>query len=293
MTGCCRLGLSSNKQLYQYKRLTDVHGKTMQQSNKNLVAPRISILRKFDNGLSVYGIVAKGFSPPSLAEIRPSDGNYYGDLEPEWGWNYEAGIKGTLLQNRFLFDASLYYFGLKDAIVRRTNASGAEYFVNAGGTTQKGVEVWTKAYLVRNNQTFISSWSLWNSYSYQPYRFNTYKSGNSDFSGNKLTGVPRTINVSGMEIESRNGLYSNILFNYTASIPLDDANDAYAKAYHLLQTKIGYRYKNLNWKYNVFAGADNVLNEVYSLGNDINAFGKRFFNPAPRRNFFVGIGFEW
>jgi iron complex outermembrane receptor protein len=34
---------------------------------------------------------------------------------------------------------------------------------------------------------------------------------------------------------------------------------------------------------------DNILNEVYSLGNDINAAGNRFYNPAPRRNVFAGV----
>jgi len=34
---------------------------------------------------------------------------------------------------------------------------------------------------------------------------------------------------------------------------------------------------------------DNLLNEKYSLGNDLNAFGSRFFNAAPTRNLQTGI----
>jgi iron complex outermembrane receptor protein len=39
-------------------------------------------------------------------------------------------------------------------------------------------------------------------------------------------------------------------------------------------------------------GADNLLNKTYSLGNDLNAFGGRFFNPAPKRNYFLGAKIE-
>jgi iron complex outermembrane receptor protein len=40
-------------------------------------------------------------------------------------------------------------------------------------------------------------------------------------------------------------------------------------------------------------GADNLLDEVYSLGNDINAAANRFYNAAPRRNYYVGLFFQW
>ena len=38
-----------------------------------------------------------------------------------------------------------------------------------------------------------------------------------------------------------------------------------------------------------FAGADNLLDEQYSLGNDLNAAGSRFYNAAAGRNYFVGL----
>ena len=41
--------------------------------------------------------------------------------------------------------------------------------------------------------------------------------------------------------------------------------------------------------FNVYFGVDNALNEKYSLGNDLNAAGGRYFNAAPKRNFFAGV----
>ena len=39
----------------------------------------------------------------------------------------------------------------------------------------------------------------------------------------------------------------------------------------------------------VFVGADNILDEKYSLGNDVNAFGGRYFNAAAPRNYYGGV----
>jgi len=283
-------GVSYNNQDYRYKRLTDVDAKNYTKNNAGkLWAPRLSMLYKLNNDVALYGVIAKGFSTPTLAEVRPSNGNYYSALMPEYGWNYELGFKGTAAQNRFIFDASFYYFNLKNAIVRRNDSTGAEYFVNAGGTIQKGVELFAQFYLIKNPQQFVTGLSLSNSFSYQPYRFDTYVSGTNNYSGNKLTGVPRTINVSTLQLQTQPGFYANVIFNYTSSLPVNDANTTYAGSYHLLQCKLGYQNKFSFAHYNIYAGADNILNEVYSLGNDINAAGNRYFNPAPKRNYFIGL----
>ena len=72
-------------------------------------------------------------------------------------------------------------------------------------------------------------------------------------------------------------------------MPLDDANTTYASQYHLLQAKTGLRIPFAKVAICPFLGVDNLLNEKYSLGNDINALGGRFFNPAPPRNFYGGV----
>lgn len=234
-------------------------------------------------------LAAKGFSPPALAEVRPSDGNFYGDLSAESGWNYEAGIKGELFDQRLQFDVAGYFFKLENAIVRRNNTAGAEFFVNAGGTEQKGIEAMLKYKLRTKGQSFFSGWNLWSSYSYQPYRFTEYRQTTNDYSGNELTGVPRNIWVSGMDIETRKGIYMHLSVNATSALPLTDANDVYATAYNLLQAKLGYRCKQKKTQLDIFAGIDNLLNQNYSLGNDINGAGRRYYNPAQGRNIFAGF----
>jgi iron complex outermembrane receptor protein len=282
-------GLSLNNQSYRYRRLTDVNSSYVKRSISAIITPRFAMLYRINNDVSLYAIAAKGFSPPALAEVRPSDGNFYGDLAAESGWNYEAGIKGELFGQRLQFDLATYYFKLQNAIVRRNNSAGAEYFVNAGGTEQKGIEAFIKYQLAGKTNGFLSGWHIWSSYSYQPYRFTDYKQLATDYTGKELTGVPRNVWVSGMDIETVKGFYLNASLNCTSALPLNDANDAYADAYQLLQFKLGYRSTEKKTMMDVFAGVDNLLNQVYSLGNDINAAGRRYYNPATGRNVFAGV----
>ena len=283
-------GISNNKQLIRYRRPADSVLNTFRHSNtNNLAAPRFSLLYKVVNDVNVYAVAAKGFSAPTLAELHPSNGTFNDSLQTEYGWNYEVGVKGSILNHHLLFDASVYSFGLRSAIVRRSNATTSEYYVNAGKTKQQGLEVWLKGYLYQSAQSFVSSISLANSFSYQPYTFTSYIVNQTDYSGNRLTGVPRNVNVSTLEINTRPGFYANAIFNAVSSVSLNDAATAYADPYHLLQAKLGYQNNSHRLQYNVFAGADNVLNETYSLGNDINAFGGRYYNPAFKRNYYVGL----
>jgi len=282
-----QVGVSSNEQLYRYKRLGTVPVDYTTKTIRSVVTPRIALSYQFTPVITWYALAAKGFSAPTLAEFRPSDGNFYGDLHAETGWNFEMGWKGYLFKDQLQFDVSWYRFRLKNAIVRRNSAGGAEYFVNAGSTIQQGFEAMVRAKLVSGKTKGVKSLYFTSSFSYQPYRFENYRQGNTIFDGNPLTGVPRYTWVTGLQLETVGGWYLHTAINATAAISLNDANDARAKPYQLLQGRTGYRRKG----FELFLSMDNGLNQLYSLGNDINAVGRRYYNAATPRNFTFGMNF--
>ncbi len=251
------------------------------------ISPRLALLKKFNESLSVYGNISRGFSPPTFAEALPSTGVFNPDLNAERGVSYEAGIRGKLLK-QFDFDIAAYHFQLKNAIVIQRTADGADYFVNAGSTSQKGLEgrvAWTQPF----TSGFIHSLGIWSSVTINHYRFKTYEQSGIDYSGNPLTGVAPDIIVSGVDIFTKTGLYINATINYTDHISLNDAGTAYAADYTLLGTRLGYRKAAGKISYDVFGGVDNALDQKYSLGNDLNAVGGRFYNLAAGRNFYGGL----
>ncbi len=95
---------------------------------------------------------------------------------------------------------------------------------------------------------------------------------------------------TGIDIATKNCLFGTLIYYYSDKIALNDANSEYANAYHLLGAKIGYeKWIKSRLRFKIFIGADNIFNTTYSLGNDINGFGGRYYNAAPKRNYYAAI----
>jgi iron complex outermembrane recepter protein len=65
-----------------------------------------------------------------------------------------------------------------------------------------------------------------------------------------------------------------------------------SKAFHLLSAKAGYQKQIKSYNIKLVAGVENILDQTYSLGNDLNAFGGRYFNASPRRNYYATISLQ-
>lgn len=280
-------GLSVNWVDYKFQRLSNVPVVSQNTNFKPELTPRVAILRKINSAFSTHASLSWGFSPPTLGEVRPSNTVFNRDLQSERGIQLEIGARGYFGNRKFFVDAALYHFALNETIVVRRDADGADYFVNAGATNQNGLE------LLLNWQPLITGFSVfkvWSGLTLNDYTFKEYLKDNTSFNGNEVTGVPGRIITGGLDFELREHLYGHATFNYTSSLPLDDANSVYAESYTLVGFKLGYKFPmSKKLRLDFFMGADNLLNEQYSLGNDLNAAGSRFFNTAPGRNYFIGL----
>jgi iron complex outermembrane receptor protein len=245
--------------------------------------PRIALSYQITNDFIWRASVSRGYSTPTTAEIRPTDHTINTGLEAEYGWNYETGFRLRNNDESMYLDASVFYYKLDNAIVSHTDADGNQYYLNEGGTNQPGFELYFTDWLIRQNTTsFIRGLQFNESLTLDKFTF----SGN----GNKLTGVPEQVIISSIQVKFPDYLYLFVEHNYTASMPLNDANTAFAPAYNLLDAKIGWTHIiHRKTKLDIYAGAGNLLNTHYSLGDDLNAVGNRFYNPAPLRNYYAGI----
>lgn len=287
-------GASLNSQNLNITRLSTSPVAEQKRKYENELAPRLAILKQFTRSLSVYASVARGFSPPTTAEILPSSGIIGTGLDPEDGINYEAGLRGTLNHARIYFDVNAFYFALKNTIVQRRDANGADYFVNAGSTKQLGLETYLSWHLLHNSKKMISDLKISFSHTWNDFTYKDFKQVNTDFSGNELPSVPPQIIAAGIDLITKPGVYLNINYYYADPIPLNDANTEYAASYNLLGAKTGWK-KHLHPKVlmDLFLAVDNVFDVQYSLGNDINAFGGRYYNAATPFNFAGGIALHF
>jgi iron complex outermembrane receptor protein len=276
------IGASINRNKIEITRLNRFPLSPQGRTYDNELAPRFAVLRKLNKQISVYGSVAKGFSPPTSAEVLPSTGIITTGLNAEEGWNYELGSRMNLINGKLFVDVNTFYFQLKNTIVQRRDVNGADFFINAGSTGQKGAEVLL-------NYKISTPVTVWTSYTYNDFTYKDFKQIAADFSGKQLPGVARHNAVIGADVKLMNGFYSNITFNYVSPIQLNDANTFTATEYYLCNIRIGYKHRFTKTSIDIFAGADNLFDETYSLGNDINAAVNRFYNVAPGRNFTAGI----
>jgi iron complex outermembrane receptor protein len=287
-------GSSINKSSITIQRLSVPLFEPVKRTFHSEWAPRVSLSKKITPGILLYASVAQGFSPPTTQEVLPSTSVISADLEAEQGINYEAGIKSSWLEQRLYIEVNAFYFRLKNAIVQRRDSSGADYFDNAGSTRQEGIESQAYYQLLPRGAGFLSNAKIWVSHTLNRFRYRDFKQVDNDFSNKRIPSVANNTVAAGLDVFTRPGIYANITWLYSDPIALNDANTAFATSYNLLGGRMGYR-KALGKKIiaDIFAGVDNAFDVKYSLGNDINAVGGRYYNAAAGVNYFGGVNFQF
>ncbi|GAB3640185.1 TonB-dependent receptor [Spirosoma arcticum] len=291
-------GLSRNDVRYDFQRFPTraLNALPAQVIARNLTPvwlPRVALQRTFGQNVSGFVSISTGYSAPSSQEVRPSAGGFNSTLNSERGTSYEAGLRGSALQSKLRFDVTVYEFELRETIVRRSDAAGAEFFVNAGRTDQRGLEAQLSYDFIApssGNVGFFSLLRSWNSLTLTDYRFRDYQQGTADLSNNRLPGVAPTTFVTGIDAETRPGLYAHGTYQFLNPFPLNDANTVQSSPIQLLQATLGFRRTlGQHWTLDGYLSGDNLLNRTYSLGYDLNAIANRYYNAAPTRNFVGGV----
>jgi iron complex outermembrane receptor protein len=284
-------GVSYNNFHYGFRRLSEAQNRSSDFTPQ--FVPRIAASYKLGQTY-LYANVSKGYSPPSIDEVHASDGIFNTNLKAETGLNYETGIRTQLLPNKLWLDGSVYLFQLRNTIVSRRDSSGADFYVNAGKTKQFGAEIGLSYLPVKHQEEFVRQLKIWINYTYIHARFGQYQQGINKYDGNKLTGTPPDVLVGGIDIATSPGIYANLTYSYTSRLPLNDANTFFATSYNLFIAKAGYKIDLCKKATaDLYAAYEHSFNNPYSLGNDLNAAGNRYFNPSAPSMFTVGAKFRF
>ena len=285
------LAFSENFSKYDINRSVDASAYEPSRNSRRfepLVIPRLAMAYQLSQRSGIHGSISSGFSPPSIAEVRTNEGSINLDLEAERGINYEVGYRASY--GIFNVDITAFYFKLSQTITSFTNEQGVVLFRNAGSTNQRGIEASVDYAPWRNQQAWLQEVKIAHAFTGHYFEFADFVSGGNDFSGNQLTGVAPNTLVNQFDLRTRSGIYLNFTHQFVDKLPLNDANTVFQDTYHLVNTRSGWRISlGKGWDAEIYLGVDNLLNEIYSLGNDLNAFANRFFQPAPLRNYYGGV----
>lgn len=248
--------------------------------------PSIGINYELQRDLHVYGSYRSSFETPSLSELSANPSGAAGfntSLKPQKSDNYEIGLKGVIAQV-FDFDVTLFHIDTRNDLVPFEVAAfpGRSFFRNAGSTSRDGVEVSTQ-YLLTNHLTIKGSYAL------SSFKYKDYLLPSGDFEDNSLPGIPEHSASFISTYASENGFYTRFQHRYVGQLFLNDANDVHTDGYHLTDLSVGYRLKVKGMTLLPFFGVNNIFGTRYNDNVRINAFGSRYYEPAPDTNVYGGI----
>ncbi len=262
-----------------------------QRTFKPELIPRIGLSKTFREAFSLYLNLSQGFSSPTLSELLPGTNIFNPTLQAEKGNDLDLGSRGSLAQGRLYYDIDFYIFNLGQSISERTDTSGEDYYVNAGGTLQHGLEAYISYSLLKTPASAFSGLTIWTSQDWSHFRYRDYQVLSNKFSGNLLPGVAPYGMDAGLDLSTRPGINFHVRAEYEDRYPVNDANSSFAERYTLIEIRMDWHYQvSRNLGLDLSAGCDNLTNQIYSLGDDINAAAGRYYNVAPGINYDLQFG---
>ena len=281
------IGIGSNKINYDW--VDETESTSLSYNTKTIISPRISYNHNLDK-ISIFGNISHGFSSPNIDETLDENGIVNPDIKPETGWNYELGLIGSTNDNSLSYNLGLYFMDIKNLLVAQRTSFDTFTGVNAGRTTHPGLEATVNFPLFRGkNLTITSS----NNFSRYWYIFKDFNNRGTDYSKNKLTGVPSHTIYSKIKINLKNYL-AQISFQNVGKIPMNDSNELFTDSYSVIDLKLSRLYSIKNLEMNISTGINNLFDTRYASGIVINARGfggrdPRFYYPGLPRNYFISL----
>ncbi|WP_053002413.1 TonB-dependent receptor [Kordia jejudonensis] len=256
-----------------------------------IISPKLGINYEVTKNLNLFGTVAHGFSTPTTEETLLPDGVFNPEIKAERGWNFEIGSRFYTTNRKLSGSVSIYAMAVSDLLVNRRTATDQNITLNAGKTSHKGIEAAIRYELFKNDHFELHSYA---NASINDFSFKEFTETDANFSGNDLTGVPKSVVNLGIEMSSQNGLYARFDFQAVGEMPANDENTVYSDAFELLNGKIGYQNSiGKQFGYDISVGANNIFDTAYASQLQVNAFGNdtnaRYFYPGLPFNIYGGI----
>jgi iron complex outermembrane receptor protein len=248
------------------------------------VSPAVGVVWSVRPGLRLYGNVSTSFETPTTTELanRPDGaGGFNVDLEPQRATSVEVGLKAA--SSLFRTDVAIYAIDVEDKLIPFEDAGmpGRTFFRNAGSATHRGIEVSAMGKLTDGFTATLA-------YTLSDFIFNQFHVDDSVFDGNRIPGVPPHQLHAALTLEQR-GVFGGIEALFVDSIDVDDANSQRNAAYTVISARVGTHYRRGGTVIEPFFGVNNLFDTAYNGSVRINAFGGRYYEPAPGITLYGGI----
>jgi len=246
--------------------------------------PSVGLSYKVNSNDNIFFSFGTSFETPTLNELsnNPNGVGLNEDLKSSSSLNYEVGWRKAL--SNLTLEAIAYVISSENEILpyELEQFPGKNFYQNVGATSRYGLEL--------NSQLSFKGGRINFSYTLSKNKFEDFIIDNNNLADNLIPGIPSQmldLDLIFKLSRDRSLIISNRLIGERYA---DNANETLISSYNLLNIKYS---KEIFSNSEIFLGVNNAFNQEYFDNIRINAFGKRYYEPAPKRNFYFGLNFSF
>lgn len=234
----------------------------------------------------IYANISESFQIPTTTELyNPAlIGGFNPNLRPEQATNYELGYRGQFNTNH-TYDIAIFTIDIKDALTPFYSSNPeveTTFYQNAGELTRQGIEISTQ-------HTLSDEISLTNQYSYSDFKFGLFETPKGDYSHNKQAGIPKHKASSQIMLMPSEDLSFNLNLLYVGDRYVNHSNVESADHYFLATIGVNKTFQLNDAEVKLSLTINNIFKENYDDNIRINAFGQRYYEPAPQQEFMFTL----
>jgi iron complex outermembrane receptor protein len=240
------------------------------------------------NTSTLYANLSTSFEAPTTTELvnRPDGGSGFNpELKPEQTIGLEAGGRGSAGSGVVAYDAAIYRLWIQDLLFPyQLQADGPTFFRNQGETRHQGIELSATVHAAENV-------SIQTNYTLTDAEFIEAQTLDSlSLKGRAVPGVARH-RLSGNISWSPADFWMQLSARYTGAYPVNNLNTTDNDRYAVADAKFSYEwvFQRSGVTVTPFLNINNIFDNRYNGSVVVNAFGGRYFEPAPGRNWQAGL----
>lgn len=196
------------------------------------ILPKLKIAYKKDDANLIFIQYAQGFK---------NGGYSYDDYDPATiSYKPEESGFNSRYKDSLNISATLYATHVDNLQVETIRGNLSSYIDNAAKADIYGFE--SELRYIFNNKLSVHT-----GIGFMHSKFDDYISGGNDYSGNQLINVPKYTFQVGSEYKFNKNYYFNCVLKSNGKTYFDKANSVYESSYFYIDTKIGFKSKNLSW----------------------------------------------
>jgi iron complex outermembrane receptor protein len=228
--------------------------------------PKFSVGYDFSKDIMAYVSASKGYMVGgyNYGYMPTSEDAFYYD--PEYTWNYEAGMKSSWFDKKLLANLSIFYIDIDDKQVVEWSMTMGTKVENAAKAHSQGIELELQARPVQGLDMFAG-------FGYTESKFDDWKALQKDgtmydYEDNYLPNAPKYTYNLGAAYRHISGLFGRVDLLGTGEFYGDNKNTLKQEDYELVNLRLGYEGDNLGisfWCTNLFD--EEYVTALYDMTN--------------------------